>query len=317
MKIVICGSMQFAQEMLQTKEYLQCRGHVCIVPYGSEEFAKGELSHGGYRESARRKIENNLIRRHAGEIKQTDAVLVLNYAKDGIDGYIGGNAFLEMGFAHILKKPIFLLHNLPDMPLMRAELEAMQPIVLNGNLDAMPYHICDHRSVGQLILKERKLLLIERRNYPQAFALPAGHIDGKGVYNAIISEVKEETNIIISMPGNVRVFHERINNPCRRMGGNHHIWTVFSYENWSGKPKAGGDAKRIRWVSPETLGRIAKRTEYFMEKYGIPDTEIGELTTAIFGTPNKPDTDQEWQEAMGLEPVWYCILKRLGLTGQS
>ena len=40
-----------------------------------------------------------------------------------------------LGFAFVLGKPIYLLNPLPDNPYLRAEAEAMMPIVLNGNLD--------------------------------------------------------------------------------------------------------------------------------------------------------------------------------------
>lgn len=63
-----------------------------------------------------------------------DAVLVLNIDKHGIANYIGGNTFLEIGFAHILNQKIFLLNPIPDMPYYKTEIVAMNPIVINGDL---------------------------------------------------------------------------------------------------------------------------------------------------------------------------------------
>ena len=37
---------------------------------------------------------------------------------------------------------------------------------------------CDHTSVGILVWKDSKLLLIERKNFQFGFAPPAGHLDG-------------------------------------------------------------------------------------------------------------------------------------------
>jgi len=45
----------------------------------------------------------------------------------------GSMTLLEMGFAHILNKKIFLLNDIPEM-IYTDEIEAMQPIVLNGDL---------------------------------------------------------------------------------------------------------------------------------------------------------------------------------------
>ncbi len=48
-----------------------------------------------------------------------------------------------------------------------------------------------------------------------------------------------------------------------------------------------------------------------MKKYGIPYDNVGKLTVAIFGNdPALKNTDPEWKEQMGLEPVWYYILKK-------
>ena len=58
----------------------------------------------------------------------------MNYEKRGIKNYIGGNVFLEIGFAHVLGKKIFLLNEIPDM-FYKDEIESMDPIVLKGNLN--------------------------------------------------------------------------------------------------------------------------------------------------------------------------------------
>lgn len=59
-------------------------------------------------------------------------MLIANVERKGIKGYIGGNSFLEMGFAFVLKKPIYLLHEIPDIE-YRDEIEAMMPIIINGD----------------------------------------------------------------------------------------------------------------------------------------------------------------------------------------
>jgi predicted RNA-binding protein with PUA domain len=63
-----------------------------------------------------------------------DAILILNLEKNGIKGYIGGNTFLEMGFAHVLNKKIFLLNPISEMG-YEDEIVAMKPVILNGDLD--------------------------------------------------------------------------------------------------------------------------------------------------------------------------------------
>ncbi len=134
MIIAICGSMSFAFEMLNVKAVLERLGHVVLLPELTEEFAQHPSWKRTRDEDGRRKIESDLIRKHWRKIQESDAVLVLNYDKDGIPHYVGGNSFLEMGFAFVLGKKIFLLRDIPDMPFIKQEILGMQPIILDSEL---------------------------------------------------------------------------------------------------------------------------------------------------------------------------------------
>ena len=63
-----------------------------------------------------------------------DTVLVLNIDKNGIENYVGGNTLMEIGFAHVLNQKIFMLNPIPQMPYCQTEIEAVKPIILNGDL---------------------------------------------------------------------------------------------------------------------------------------------------------------------------------------
>ena len=71
---------------------------------------------------------------HFAKIRESDAVLVCNYTKKGIENYIGANTFLEMGHAYALEKPIYVLNKLPDQPFINDELKAFGVIELDGDL---------------------------------------------------------------------------------------------------------------------------------------------------------------------------------------
>ena len=137
MKITICGSMAFAKEMLAAKEQLEQLEHTVFIPEYTEDYAYGKIdkSNIGKSEGTQRKRDNDLIRKHCALINRSDAILVLNYEKRGIPHYIGGNSFLEIGYAHIVDKKIFLMNEIPDVELIRQEIEAIQPTILNGNLN--------------------------------------------------------------------------------------------------------------------------------------------------------------------------------------
>ena len=134
MKIVICGSMKFSKEMLKIKEKLNSLGlNDVVVPRDADKYASNQLAEENSYESIKNKIEEDLIRSHYEEIKSADAVLIVNYDKNGIANYIGGNSFLEAAFAHVLKKKLYLLFEIPNMS-YSDELKAMQPIILNNDL---------------------------------------------------------------------------------------------------------------------------------------------------------------------------------------
>lgn len=133
MTITICGSMQFHQEMLEYKKKLEGLGHSVFVPKGVYDITKNEAYKDTDEEKVLIKVEYDVIRDHFSLIQQADAILVLNLDKKGIAGYIGGNTFLEMGLAFWLGKKIYLLHPVPQMDYL-TEMQALQPIILNGDL---------------------------------------------------------------------------------------------------------------------------------------------------------------------------------------
>ena len=78
------------------------------------------------------------MRGHFEEVEKADAILVLNYEKHGIQNYIGGNVLMEMAIAFWLKKPIFIMNELPENSAFEEEIKGMEPILLHGNADALP-----------------------------------------------------------------------------------------------------------------------------------------------------------------------------------
>lgn len=131
-KVIICGSMSTAEEILRVQTALLEKGYSVEILVGVKHVQEWEGESTGT-EKAERKIKHDLIRGYYEKMKDYDIVLVVNPEKKGIKGYIGGNALIEMAFAHILNKSLYVLYKLPELS-YSSELLAMQPIVLNGNL---------------------------------------------------------------------------------------------------------------------------------------------------------------------------------------
>jgi len=125
--------MVFTDELLETKLKLESMGHEVFVSsfiksfIGKNELEREELT-------LHFKNEEDAIRKFYETIKASDAVLVLNYYRRGIKDYIGGNTFLEIGFAYVHDKKIFLMNPIPAIYFYESEIKAMKPVVINGDL---------------------------------------------------------------------------------------------------------------------------------------------------------------------------------------
>lgn len=138
MKITICGSSKFRHEMVENMEKLQALGHNVIVHEHYIKSVKGEmpeLMERVEREHAALKREQNYIKWYHNAIKSSDAILVLNFEKNGIENYIGGNTLMEIGFAHVNDKKIFLYNPIPTGVSYVDEIEAMTDVIINGDLN--------------------------------------------------------------------------------------------------------------------------------------------------------------------------------------
>jgi len=129
MKIAICSSMAFAKEMIITKKKLEKLGHSVVVQEDVELHANGTIKE----EDKWRKLDIDPLKVYYEEIKKSDAVIVINLDKNNIKNYIGGNTLIEMAFAYVLGKKIFLLNSCPEMS-YSDEIEAMKPIIIKGDL---------------------------------------------------------------------------------------------------------------------------------------------------------------------------------------
>lgn len=133
MRIIICGSMSASKEMVEVEKQLLTLGHEVVLPEFTHDYAAMATIDRAHTESIRNKVQHDLIRAHFNKIQAGEAILVVNIERNNVIGYIGGNSFLEIGFAFVLNKPIYLLYPIPECS-YRDEIEAMRPIILAGDI---------------------------------------------------------------------------------------------------------------------------------------------------------------------------------------
>ena len=72
-------------------------------------------------------------------VELADGLFILNYTHRNIVNYIGGNSFVEMCIAFYLKKPIYLLNEIPENMPYTEEIKSFYPKVIYSvnNLKSM------------------------------------------------------------------------------------------------------------------------------------------------------------------------------------
>lgn len=148
---------------------------------------------------------------------------------------------------------------------------------------------CNNTSVGILVWRDDRLLLIERRKPPYGWAPPAGHVDdGETYLDAAHRELYEEVTLKASSMHLMltATYHNR----CRRPRGDFHHWQVFE-ATCDGHPVRSKDETcSIRWATRAELEELS-------------DLSSTHMTANVdSGT---------WQQNPGLEPVWMKILRAL------
>lgn len=149
--------------------------------------------------------------------------------------------------------------------------------------------VCDHRSVGMLVWKDDKLLLIERKKPPFGFAPPAGHLDDDASFEkAAKRELEEEVGL--KAKSLELLIEGKKANPCRRQGGSWHYWKIYKVKTEGKLKPSKNETKQANFYTKDDLHPLATRTEKYLR---------GDIQ------------QDEWEKSPGLEPVWYEWLKEL------
>src|ERR1017187_4436346 len=119
---------------------------------------------------------------------------------------------------------------------------------------------CDHTSVGMLVWKDDKLLLIERARFPLGFAVPAGHVDDDASYeDAARRELKEEVGLESK---EIKLVAEgRKENPCRREEGEWHHWKMFEVVATGEIIRSEDETKQAGWYTRDQIQELAEKSE--------------------------------------------------------
>ena len=145
--VAICASISFYKEVVEIKNKLVEMGFGVRIP----ELARIMEESGNFDiETHRVKFygknfhlrKGEEMRRHFEAVVESDAILVVNKPKNGVEGYIGPNVLMEMGIAFEHRLPIFILNPLDEQANFADEILAMEPVILAGGLEKIYGQVC-------------------------------------------------------------------------------------------------------------------------------------------------------------------------------
>jgi len=124
-----------------------------------------------------------------------------------------------------------------------------------------------HYSVGALIGRDGKYLLIDRVHFPYGFAGIAGHVDeDENEVEALIREVREESGLKVTKQS--LLFEEEVDGNECHSGIKTHYWYVFKCEVSGEISRNNRETKSIGWYTKAQIRglKLEPIWEYWFKK---------------------------------------------------
>lgn len=130
--VCICGSMTFIEEMETLGSSLSELGYQVTTPSRDERDSHWD----SLSERDQVSLKRELVEDYLAHIKGCDVVLLANFAKGEVEGYVGANTLMEASFAKALDIPIAVLFD-PGPQACQLEIRS----IINGCLDGDPLRL--------------------------------------------------------------------------------------------------------------------------------------------------------------------------------
>jgi hypothetical protein len=122
----LCGSMSSLPAMKSLGNQLEAHAACVLLPKESD------IDWASTNTSKLTVLKKGFIDGHLAKIQSSDLVLIANYTKNEIKGYIGPNTLMEIAFAYALNKPVVLLFD-PGSQSCRLEVLSIADRIIEGN----------------------------------------------------------------------------------------------------------------------------------------------------------------------------------------
>ncbi len=148
--IAICSSVAFYRQVIAIAGQLEKLGFSVIIPQTARKMKATdnfnvEQHKTWYQNKADYHIKTKLMMDHFNEVVKSDAILVLNYEKHGMQGYIGGNVLMKMTIALYFKKPIFIYDQISEDLPIKEEIYGLNPVFIAKDLKRINEKLSNQR----------------------------------------------------------------------------------------------------------------------------------------------------------------------------
>ena len=137
--ITICASVSHYKQVIPIEQELKKLGFKVLVPDILRTMQKNNnfdvnFYKTWYENKNDYSKKTKLMKAHFKKVLKGDAILIVNFEKRGMEGYIGGNVLMEITLAFHYKKPIYIYNLVSDKLPILEEIYAVQPTFLDGDL---------------------------------------------------------------------------------------------------------------------------------------------------------------------------------------
>lgn len=132
MKISICGSMAFVDQFEALADELRAEGFRVCTPVREEAGARWDEMAPDQAVA----LKAAYVSGYLEEIRSSDLVLMANYPKGDVAGYVGANSLIEAAFGFALGKSVAFLFEPGEQP-CRLEALALMGACLNGDASSV------------------------------------------------------------------------------------------------------------------------------------------------------------------------------------
>lgn len=132
MRITLCGSSKFYEKLKEIADDCSRKGHQCLLPEPLMAESEWAAKYGREELLKRKPL---FTQGHFQKIENSDAILVVNLTREGIEGYFGSNTLMEIAVAFYLGKKIFWLNPFGEDHPHYEEIAGLDATILNGDLN--------------------------------------------------------------------------------------------------------------------------------------------------------------------------------------